>query len=312
MAQNSPLILRILASSAMVVSRAGQIIRDVKTNGELGIIDKGSYKNDLQTEADRSAQKCIVGTLSKLFPGVTIIGEEGPHNESEEISADWIVTDLDDGVLASTCPSEFATLKPEDIVVWVDPLDGTLEYTQGFLDSVTVLIGLAVNGKAVGGVIHQPYYNFKEEKDCKGRTLWGLVGLGVGGFVPNSPPVDKFIITTTRSHSDDTVVKAVEALKPDEVIKMGGAGRKTIMLLEGHAHAYVHASKGCKKWDTCAPEGVLRALGGILTDIHGKAYDYSKDASYPNNQGSFATSRYVNHQELIDKIPQELKDRFPY
>lgn len=48
------------------------------------------------------------------------------------------------------------------------------------------------------------------------------------------------------------------------------------MLLEGKAHAYVFASKGCKKWDTCAPEGVLRALGGVLTDIHGKEYDYSK------------------------------------
>lgn len=46
---------------------------------------KGSQKNDLQTEADRSAQKCIVGSLSKLFPGVTIIGEEGPHNASEEV-----------------------------------------------------------------------------------------------------------------------------------------------------------------------------------------------------------------------------------
>lgn len=31
----------------------------------------------------------------------------------------------------------------------------------GLLDHVTVLIGLAVNGKAVGGVIHQPFYNYE-------------------------------------------------------------------------------------------------------------------------------------------------------
>lgn len=48
------------------------------------------------------------------------------------------------------------------------------------------------------------------------------------------------------------------------------------MLLEGKAHAYVFASKGCKRWDTCAPEGILKALAGKLTDIHGKEYDYSK------------------------------------
>lgn len=35
-----------------------------------------------------------------------------------------------------------------------------------------------------------------------------------------------------------------------------------IQLLEGKASAYVFASPGCKKWDTCAPEAILRAVGG--------------------------------------------------
>lgn len=34
-------------------------------------------KNDLQTEADRSAQKCIVASLTQQFPDLVIIGEEG-------------------------------------------------------------------------------------------------------------------------------------------------------------------------------------------------------------------------------------------
>lgn len=282
------------------------------TKGELGIVEKGSGKNDLQTEADRSAQKCIVASLTKLFPDVTIIGEEGPENDVEDVPSEWIITELDQSVLASECPAEFSTTPAKDIVVWVDPLDGTSEYTQGLLDHVTVLIGLAVNGKAVGGVIHQPYYNYKSDPTSQGRTLWGLVGLGVGGFTPSSPPTDKFIVTTTRSHVDATVLNTLEALKANEVIRVGGAGHKVLMLLEGKAHAYVFASKGCKRWDTCAPEGILKALAGKLTDIHGKEYDYSKNVSYPNAQGVFATSRYVNHQELIAKIPQELKDRFPY
>ena len=33
-------------------------------------------KNDLQTEADRAVQKCIVSSLHKQFPSLTIIGEE--------------------------------------------------------------------------------------------------------------------------------------------------------------------------------------------------------------------------------------------
>lgn len=40
-------------------------------------------------------------------------------------------------------------------------LDHLYIFFSGLLDHVTVLIGLAVNGKAVGGVIHQPYYNYQ-------------------------------------------------------------------------------------------------------------------------------------------------------
>lgn len=39
-------------------------------------------KDDYQTEADRSAQRCIVASLSAQYPKVNIIGEEdGPESE---------------------------------------------------------------------------------------------------------------------------------------------------------------------------------------------------------------------------------------
>lgn len=98
------------------------------------------------------------------------------------------------------------------------------------MDHVTVLIGIAVDGHAVGGVIHQPYYNYKTVNDAVGRTLWGLVGLGVGGFDIVQPPSDKFIITTTRSHSDGVVQQALDILNPDEIIKVGGAGHKVCIM----------------------------------------------------------------------------------
>lgn len=140
----------------------------------------------------------------------------------------------------------------QDLVIWVDPLDGTSEYTQGFLEHVTVLIGLAVHNRAVGGIIHQPYYKHRDGNDI-GRTIWGLKGLGSGGFQiqMDSAKADEFIVTTTRSHSNDLVQSALQALNPTKVLRVGGAGYKVLQLLEGKAHAYVFASAGCKKWDTC-------------------------------------------------------------
>lgn len=82
--------------------------------------------------------------------------------------------------------------------------------------------------------------------------------------------------------------------------------------MEGKAHVYVFASKGCKKWDTCAPEAVLTALGGILTDIHGNSYSYDKNVEYPNSTGVFATAKNVDHKYLLSKLPKELRDAFPY
>ena len=40
--------------------------------------------------------------------------------------------------------------------------------------------------------------------------------------------------------------------------------------------AYVHVTK-IKKWDICAGDAILRALGGKLTDLDGKEVDYSRD-----------------------------------
>lgn len=36
-----------------------------------------------------------------------------------------------------------------------------LLFSEGLLDNVTVLIGIAYGGKAIAGVINQPFYNYQ-------------------------------------------------------------------------------------------------------------------------------------------------------
>ncbi len=81
-----------------------------------------------------------------------------------------------------------------------------------------------------------------------------------------------------------------------------------MLLIEGKAHAYVFPSPGCKKWDTCAPEAVLHAMGGKLTDIHGNLYNYDKDVGMRNDWGTLATFNKEDHKEYLDLIPQKNKD----
>ncbi|KAK7504776.1 hypothetical protein BaRGS_00003804 [Batillaria attramentaria] len=304
--EEAPLIMRVMAASYAISIKAAEIIRSIMKTGELGVVVKG--KNDFQTEADRAAQRCIVASLHKQFPKVPIHGEES-LDPQDVIPDDFIETELAAEVLQHSCPANLQNVKDEEIVIWVDPVDGTAEYTQGLLDHVTVLIGVAVNGIATGGVINQPYYNYQAGPDAKlGRCIWGMLGVGAFGFERQTPPEGENIITTTRSHSNRAVTEAVEACQPSQVVRVGGAGHKVLLLIEGKVHAYVFASKGCKKWDTCAPEAVLHAVGGRLTDLLGKPITYGVDVKFPNSTGVLAS--VSNHDWYVSQIPEDIRDMF--
>ena len=110
--------------------------------GELGIVEK-TGADDVQTAADRSAQDCILGSLITQFPQLKVVGEEGDL-DMNQVSQDMIVRSVDEEVMKTECPGEWSSVSMGDLTVWVDPLDGTKEYTQGLLDHVTVLIGTGV------------------------------------------------------------------------------------------------------------------------------------------------------------------------
>ncbi|KAL7057666.1 hypothetical protein AAHC03_016372 [Spirometra sp. Aus1] len=323
----SPLIMRLMASSVTLAKEAAFIIRKVCSGGQLGIVEKGV--NDLQTQADRSAQHCIVSSLSQKFPGLCIIGEEDLQGKDQPLS--HIVEDMDAQVLSKRCPPALESAALEDVVVWVDPLDGTGEFAQGLLEHVTVLIGLAVKGRPVGGVVCQPFYmpDFKlviqtqQERrppmdQTTPRLIWGLEGLGLFGIkaepLPSQPvfeegnPTESMnnVIVTTRSHPTPNTVAALQACAATKVLKIGGCGFKVLTLLEGVAHSYVYANSGCKRWDTCAPEALLNCIGGRLTGLDGKPYSYSKEVNPINTMGVLATPVAAWHSSYLARIPSSV------
>lgn len=312
---SNSVVLRMTAAAVNISHKAGQIVRNIMKSGDLGIIDKGG-QNNLQTEADRSAQKCIMASLHKLFPKAHLIGEEEWEPETvDDVNPDWVETSLAEDVMGhdGKVPNELLNVKEEDVVIWVDPLDGTAEYTMGLLDHVTVLIGITVGGEAVAGVMYQPYFNYKAGPEATlGRAIWGIVGIGAFGYDAQKPPTGQTIITTTRSHSNKNVVNSVNACKPTDVLRVGGAGHKVLVILEGQAHAYVFATPGCKKWDTAAPQAILHAAGGKLTDVHGNTLPYKADVTHMNSSGVIATPDVDSHKWYLEKMPQEVKDALKF
>ncbi|KAJ8367337.1 hypothetical protein AAFF_G00320860, partial [Aldrovandia affinis] len=244
MAGSPALVMRLLASAFSVAERAGSIeVRSNDPSRACPCAQTGA--NDLQTLADRMAQKSICTSLQRRFPKITIIGEEDLPNETVE--EDLIEDGMAEEVLQKACPADYCDFKEEEFVVWVDPLDGTKEYTEGLLDHVTVLIGIAYKGKAIAGVINQPFFNYQSGTDAVlGRTLWGMLGLGSFGFKLQEQQSGDGL------RGCDGASRGHQSGRGREQDHPAGGGESLCLRL---------ASPGCKKWDTCGPEAILHAVG---------------------------------------------------
>jgi 3'(2'), 5'-bisphosphate nucleotidase len=55
-------------------------------------------------------------------------------------------------------------------------------------------------------------------------------------------------------------------LEPVDIIRLGGAGNKIIKIAQNQIDSYV-SPPGLGYWDLCAPEVIVRAMGGLCTDL---------------------------------------------
>eukprot|EP00727_Mastigamoeba_balamuthi_P003221 m51a1_g12897 putative 3 (2 ) -bisphosphate nucleotidase 1 (191) ;mRNA; r:2362-3217 len=172
------------------------------------------------------------------------------------------------------------------------PLDATKEYTLGKADPVMTLIGVAYNGRPVAGVLHQPFVGER------GRSIWGVVGADggrgrVAGVQTATPAAAHggLVVAVTESHATPVVERAIAKLSPSKVLRVGGCGYKVMVVIEGTADLYMLPNPGTKLWDTCGPEAVLRAVGGVLTDMHGRDLVYTTDVDVRNTDGVVVSLR---------------------
>ena len=178
---------------------------------------------------------------------------------------------------------------------------------------MTVLIGIAVRGEPVAGVIHRPFSKKGGEGGGEdGHTYWGLKGLGTRGIRvgPTQPfsATEDMRMVFTRSHYTDLIRETEKALSPREALMVGGCGHKTMMVVEGKVDAYVFPSLGTKKWDSCAGDALVRAVGGLMTDVRGELLRYDSWEEYRNRMGLVVSMHRNTHQMIIEKIPQEVKE----
>ncbi|MBA3541509.1 MAG: 3'(2'),5'-bisphosphate nucleotidase CysQ [Deltaproteobacteria bacterium] len=248
---------------------AGHEVVKFRTSGKLGIEMKPG--DEPVTAADRAASEIIVQGIRGVFPNDAVI--------SEEMEVD------PDAMSAPRC--------------WlVDPIDGTKDFIRGG-DGFAVMIGLVRDGKPVLGVVHQPTIE---------RTFF--VSPGTGAFVAHAGSVTSLSVSIVGSATEARLVASASHRTPDidrvktelgivDELNVGSVGIKLCLIAAGQRDLYVNPAARTKAWDTCAPEAILLASGGRLSDLFGDPIDYRGELAH--RRGLVASNRWI-HDEVIAKV----------
>jgi 3'(2'), 5'-bisphosphate nucleotidase len=236
--------------------QAGRILLEVYAT-DFSVAWKG--KADPVTQADRLANVLLVRELRARFAGDGVVAEEDP--------------DHSDAVGRRRC--------------WfVDPLDGTKEFIAKN-GEFSVMIGLAIDGRAVLGVVYQPV----TDKLYRGVVGAGAVLVQAGStrelVVSACAQPSALRLVVSRSHRAPSTDEVIARLGIVKQAPSGSVGLKVGLIAEQDADLYVHMSGHSSKWDACAPEAILRAAGGRFTDLLGDDIEY-RGLEMANTRGLLA------------------------
>ncbi|XP_022656866.1 putative inositol monophosphatase 3 [Varroa jacobsoni] len=276
--------LRLLLRTSIIAAvRGGNEVVRVRQNG-VKTSSKGKNQfgqDDPLTDGDLRSHRAMLKTLLESFPHLNVLSEEHESSRQSQPPAAVLLEEVNLPESISHYADE--TVRMRDILVWVDPLDATQEYSENLTHFVTTMVCIAIKGRAQIGVIHQPFLN---------RTVWAWVGQGPSKSLRRINPTEEaesqIRIVVSRSHADKVEAFAKENLSGNiHVTLAGGAGYKVLQVAEGKDDLYVHTSL-IKKWDICAGAALLETLGGQMITLKGDAIDFGQRQEEVNGDGVIA------------------------
>jgi 3'(2'), 5'-bisphosphate nucleotidase len=266
-----------LAAAVELARGAGRILMEIYAR-DFAVAYKG--KNDPVTEADKLANTYIVGELKRRFPDDGIVAEESVQGS--------------DAVDKTRC--------------WfVDPLDGTKEFIAKN-GEFSVMIGLAIEGASMLGVVYQPSLDKLYSGVVGGAAI--LQHAGDSKTLQVSQHADPALLklVVSRSHRPASIERIMQRLSATQEMPSGSVGVKVGLIAEQYADLYVHVSDKSSLWDACAPEAILHAAGGRFTHVDGTAVQYAT-AEVQNRRGILAcnAASYARVLEVVREVSYEEK-----
>ena len=262
-----------------------KILKD--SNFKSNILENGNDQDPV-TSADLKVNELIIKSINRKYRNVDweILSEENVKLSSESCdrNADW---------------------------VWVlDPLDGTKDFIQG-TGNYAMHLALNYKKRPSIGVVLIP------ERDelwiSNGEKLWceNQKGLIINNNISKKNKfLQDMVLVTSKNHINSTLQKLISKIDFHQVKIMGSIGCKVASLLRGDSDLYICLSlpgkSSPKDWDFAAPETILSASGGSITDINNNKLVYGK-SNFGQGGIIIASNNNLMHQKICLEIKEIIR-----
>ena len=194
---------------------------------------------------------------------------------------------------------------------WVlDPLDGTKDFIQG---TGNYAMHLALNFKQkpyIGFVLipnkNQLWIADGEKTWCEKRN-----GTKYKPILSKNKNLQEMTLVTSKNHGNEVLKNLIKKINFCKVEIMGSIGCKIASLVRGESDIYICLSlpgkSSPKDWDFAAPESILKAAGGAITNLDNQELNYGK-TSFEQQGIIVATNNKKTHGSIcleIKKIIQK-------
>ena len=240
------------------------------------------------TIADLKVNKLIINRIKEKYNDINweILSEENAKNKlvKSNINADW---------------------------VWViDPLDGTKDFIQG-TSNYAMHIALNFKKKPIIGVVLIPekdelWFAYGERVWCEKRD-----GSIIKPNLSKNKTLKDMILVTSKNHRNETLKNLIQKINFSEVKVMGSIGCKIASIVRGESDIYICLSlpgkSSPKDWDFAAPEAILKASGGAITNLANEELTYGR-LDFAQGGIIVASNSIETHEKLCLEIKKIIQN----
>ncbi len=127
----------------------------------------------------------------------------------------------------------------------------------------------------------------------------------------NNKNLQEMTLVTSKNHGNEVLRNLIQKINFRKVEIMGSIGCKIASIVRGDSDIYICLSlpgkSSPKDWDFAAPESILKAAGGAITNLDNQALTYGHN-SFEQGGIIVATNDKKTHGSICIEIKKIIED----